>query len=322
MKQLLRILVLAIFSLTSSVGYTQLPTGVTSPQGTTTTSTATPNAESAPVDGGQISTNGAARQGASSNGSASQIAQMIGQGLLATGTAMMPPCSASMCSCCPTAAMLIAMGILGLMQSGANKGTAAQHKYVASTSNQGNDGTSAAGYDTLGSLENVPGFTPSDLKKIDDLKKYGVTYKDGKFTMPNGKSFGLNDVNNPNAMANAGVSAADFAKAMAQAAALEKKAGEQVEKVGAHTASQGFENGVGGGGSSGPGSSDEEETYAGGGAKAARDPAASVAGMTKSYNGELIGVAGDSIFEMMARRYRQKSKEESFLPPESAPMSN
>jgi hypothetical protein len=317
MRQVLQIFILTVFTLTSSLGaYADgLPIGVTGPTGATTTGstpgTSTPSTPP-PKDGMQISANGAARQGQSSNSSASQIAQMIGQSLLSAGQAMMPPCSASFCSCCPQAAMMIAMGILGLMQSGGNKSTAGQHGYVAATTNQGADGLD--GYDTQGSLENIPGFESS---KIEDLAKLGVKYKDGKFTLPNGKSFSLSDVNNPQAMANAGVSAADYAKAMAQAAALEKKATEQVEKVGAHTASQGFESG--GGTAAIPTAS--EEVAALGGLKA-RDPASSVAGMTKSYNGELIGVAGDSLFEMMARRYRQKSKEENFLPPESAPTSS
>ena len=51
-----------------------------------------------------------------------------------------------------------------------------------------------------------------------------------------------------------------------------------------------------------------------------REPA-SVAGMVKNYNGEMIGVSGDNIFDMMTRRYREKDGKDNFLPPESSPDS-
>jgi hypothetical protein len=37
------------------------------------------------------------------------------------------------------------------------------------------------------------------------------------------------------------------------------------------------------------------------------------AGMSKNYNGEPIGVAADSIFLMMNRRYKVKESQDSFF---------
>jgi hypothetical protein len=45
-----------------------------------------------------------------------------------------------------------------------------------------------------------------------------------------------------------------------------------------------------------------------------REPA-SVEGLAKDFNGELIGVAGDDIFKMMNRRYKLKSAQDSFIGP-------
>jgi hypothetical protein len=40
---------------------------------------------------------------------------------------------------------------------------------------------------------------------------------------------------------------------------------------------------------------------------------ASAEGLSKDFNGELIGVSGDDIFKMMNRRYRLKTDQDSFL---------
>lgn len=48
------------------------------------------------------------------------------------------------------------------------------------------------------------------------------------------------------------------------------------------------------------------------GAKSRRP--SSVAGMSKDFNGDKIGVAQDSLFEMLHRRYRVHNDANSFLP--------
>ena len=46
-----------------------------------------------------------------------------------------------------------------------------------------------------------------------------------------------------------------------------------------------------------------------------RNPANSK-GLTKNFNGDPIGVASDSIFEMMSRRYNLKNTQKTFFGPE------
>lgn len=278
------------------------------------------------LDGAPLTTgpsqNTAANQSKNNNNSASQIAQQIGQSLLSSGTAMAPSCC-STGGCCSAAMMLIAMGLMGLAQSGANKSAAGQHGYNGSL-NTSNGPSIPNPYNPGGN--NPDSVNPSVVggmggkELADKLSGFGVKYdtKSGKFTMPNGKSFSTSDVMNPNAMANAGVSPSEYKSAMDMAKAAEKKAADSVEKMGALTAANGFDSGGSGGGSASsklPPSLDEAGIP---GAPMKREPT-SVAGMVKNYNGEMIGVSGDNIFEMMARRYREKASKDNFLPPESSP---
>lgn len=320
MKIYIRLLTAFIFSATSfnlrvyADEATTTPTPTTTP--TTTTASTTPSTYNA--------SDGASK----SNGSAGQIAQTVGQGLLSAGTGMMPGCVASKCSCCPAAAMLIAMGILGLIQAGGNKGSSGQNAGVAGTAaGYGTTNPYGDNYDTSGNLDSNGATTnPAVLAATKEAAKAGVKYNatTGTVTTPDGKSMKLSDVMNKDAMANSGVSAGDYANAMAQAANLEKlgaaKAAAESEKIGAHTAAMGFAEGGGSGGGNRAGSADSSDASgAGSGARTPADAKVSVAGMRKGYNGDMIGVSGDSIFSMMNRRYQQKSKEEGFLFPESKP---
>lgn len=310
MKTSLRVTVAALF-LASTVAPSlapagEVPPGVSyvAPAPATTTTTSVSGTKGA-------SQNAAALGSQGSNKSASGIANAIGSSLLATGSAMMPPCAAQMCACCPMAAMLIAMGLMGLAQSGANKGTAAQHGVNASLNQDYNTAADPTRDASTVSATGLGG------KAISDLKKYGVNYdaKSGKFTLPDGKSFSLSDVGNANAMSAAGVSDAQYKQAMNMAKDAEKKASDALSK----SKLAGFENGVSGGGGGLPAlrSPAADEDIAGG--KALPKPDGNVAGMARNFNGDKIGVAGDDIFAMMARRYREKDNKESFLSPEAAP---
>ena len=86
-------------------------------------------------------------------------------------------------------------------------------------------------------------------------------------------------------------------------------------KIGAATEATGFDDGGGSGAGSTASSSDSGAGYAPVAAApvgVVRDPS-SLAGMQKNYNGEPIGVAADSIFLMMNRRYKVKESQESFF---------
>ncbi|HRO67257.1 MAG TPA: hypothetical protein PL182_06820 [Pseudobdellovibrionaceae bacterium] len=289
---------------------------------TNATKTSAGNSLNPNIDMNAPSANQSANAGQGSNSSAGQIAQMVGQALQATGSAMMGSCCGNPggASCCAKGAMLLGMGILGMIQAGQNKSTAGQHGYVGDITYGGDNpyGSDGYGSDTPGTSDP---FSPAVKNKISELEGKGFEFnaKNGTLSIPGGKSFKLSDVTNKDAMGNAGVSGADYAANMATAAGLEKKAVSDVEKIGAHTASQGMADGGsgGGGGRSVSSTTDgsDEVSYR----QKADDPKPTVAGMMKSYNGEMIGVAGDSIFAMMARRYQQKHKEESFLPPDSSP---
>ncbi|MBX3041237.1 MAG: hypothetical protein KF789_11080 [Bdellovibrionaceae bacterium] len=274
------------------------------------------------IDMNAPSANQSAKAGQGSNSSAGQIAQMVGQALQATGSGMMGSCCGNPggAACCAKGAMLLGMGILGMMQAGMNKSTAGQHGYVGDVTYGGSDpyGTETNG---TGSPSTSDPFAPSVKDKIAELEGKGFEFnaKNGTLSMPGGKSFKLSDVTNKDAMSNIGVSADDYAANMAAAAGFEKKAIGDVEKIGAHTASQGMADGGSGGGGLGRSVSSTDGSDDLSYRQKANDPKPTVAGMMKSYNGEMIGVAGDSIFAMMARRYQQKHKEESFLPPDSSP---
>lgn len=260
--------------------------------------------------GGGASQNQAAKMGQSQNNSSSGIAQAIGAALIAAGAALMsnPPTV-------PPGAMLMALGMLAMAQSGANAGTAGAHG-AQSTLNQ-DYGTGA--YGTGGGTTTVPSMKGA----VAELKKYGVNYdaSSGKFTFPNGKTVSAKDLTNQAAMAEAGVSAADFAKAMDTVKDAEKKAAAEMKlKEALAKQAMSFDNPASGGGGATAASfrNPADDGSSSGGARRDR-PEVSVAGMSVNLGGDRIGVAGDDIFSMMARRYREKDNKDSFLPPNAAP---
>ncbi|MBX2988237.1 MAG: hypothetical protein KF802_10095 [Bdellovibrionaceae bacterium] len=330
MRKILRQTMAVMFALQSTAGASSWQ-DISAPPGVQPAPAASPTPSPAPATAPATAPGPAAQPNVSTpsqnqasqgsqgqNNSSSQIAQQVGQGLLSAGTSMMSSCAASQCSCCPAAAALIGMGLMGLAQSGANKGAGGQNGYVAGISAAGYD-PYGGNYDTSGSLDNIEPFKPSSdaVKNLSNiLAKDGVKFDGKKITLPDGKSINVSDMGNRESMAAAGISPSDINKAMNLAAELEKKAAAEVEKVGSHTASSGFSEG---GGGSGRSVASTDTSGGGGSGLSAADPKPTVAGMTRNYNGENIGVAGDSIFAMMARRYEIKKKEAVFLPPDSTP---
>lgn len=264
------------------------------------------------------SMNGAANQGSGSNMDASSISNAIGSSQLASGNAQMPGCSAQMCSCCPSALMQIMQGLMGLAQGGANKDTGDQQAGVADITSAGGGGTGDTSASTTTSvaqsLDQVASFGQGK-KVVDGLKAYGVTYKNGTFTMPNGGTISAGDVGSQSAMEAAGVTPAEFAKNNQRIADLEKKLSAELTKP---SSGSGYSDSGGGSGSSSSHSSDSELTASRAPAKV-KDAPVSVAGMSRNFNGDMVGVAGDNLFVMMNRRYQQKSRDEGFLPADSAP---
>lgn len=223
----------------------------------------------------------------------------------------------------------IAMGGMSFQQAKAHGGASGQAAFSAGlTDGLGNQFGSGNLNPTMDSeLDrklNADPFVKNAMNKLNDLKTSGI-FNDKNGTIKVGdKKFKMSDFSSPAAMAAAGIPKSSIDGAMAAARDAEKLAFSKLEKlkVGAMTASSGYEEGGGGGGGA-AGSSDDSGAsgYAGVGAGLGgsaglgavdRGPS-NVAGMQKMYNGEPIGVAADDIFGMMNRRYQLKHSQESFL---------
>ncbi|MEN0059186.1 MAG: hypothetical protein AAGB31_10165 [Bdellovibrio sp.] len=211
--------------------------------------------------------------------------------------------------------MEVMLGMLSLQQGGADGKTASSAALTGF--NTDGLGTSYGVADTNPEVSAILKAAQDDLAK---LEKAGIiNTKDGTATV-NGKTYSLSDVSSDSAMAAAGLSQSNIDSLKSLNAAIEKKAAEKVEKMklGSATATNGFEEG-GGGSLKGPDSLASSESDGFSSAALAgrskvgidRDPSA-LAGMQKNYNGEPIGVAADSIFLMMSRRYKVKESQESF----------
>jgi hypothetical protein len=155
---------------------------------------------------------------------------------------------------------------------------------------------------------------------MDKLQDQGVKIdlKKGIIKTPNGKQFSASNMDSTAGMKAMGASDTDiknFKDMMAQAAKVAEK------NVKAADGTDMFGDGSIGGGGKSSSNSAGVNPYAGAAQAGAgpqlginRDPA-QVAGMKKSFNGEPIGVSGDSLFNMIDRRYELHDKNGSFLPP-------
>jgi hypothetical protein len=228
-------------------------------------------------------------------------------------------------SACAVAALFTAMGIMSMKQAAANGDKAGQSYNTADLS----DAYGTGNYNSGSASSSDPDYQSaaavgsSYMKKaeagLNSLKSQGLVNSSGtKITSPNGNSYNVSDLGTTAGMASAGIPQGAIDSAMATSKQIEKKALEKV-KIGAMTAASGFEEGSGGGSGRSPsndgGGSGVGYPY---GAKSAsslldKDPSRLAAGMSKNYNGEPIGVAADSIFMMMTRRYKVKESQDSFF---------
>lgn len=218
----------------------------------------------------------------------------------------------------------VAMGIMSMAQGNAHGATQNQASFTGSLT----DGT---GTDNgPGNLDPMDPRNPNSpllkdptmraaMNHIKDLEKKGLLNQKKGTIKVNGKDMKIKDFASADSMAAAGLPAGAIAGAGDYAKEVAKKAAEKMEKLklGAMTASTGYEEGSGGGSSSVSSGDDGSMSLAAtagpaNGLGAARDPS-SLAGMQKNYNGEPIGVAADSIFHMMNRRYKVKESQESFF---------
>lgn len=268
-------------------------------------------------------TSGIQSAGKSSSGN-NKVGMILGIGATAyAGYNAVAACSSESPSC-PwwVAGTLAAATVTGYMMSAKKKSdstvaavtdpTAGASTGAGSTANNGN-GLSTVAYDQDPAWQNAQ-------KSIDQLKAAGWNVNPSNGTATNtktGQTISASDLSSPASMAAAGYSASDikaFEGIMDQANA----AGKKLAASRGADASGSLFDGVAGGGKSGStvGSSllngSELKAVARQNLGVNRDPA-QVAGMSKSYNGEQIGVAQDSLFNMIDRRYQLHDKNGNFL---------
>lgn len=278
--------------------------------------------------------NSSADNAKKSNDKTSMVSQIIGVANMGIGAMHMAEYISSEGTdggALAQAILHFAMGAMSFQQAGANKNTAGQ----AGLTNF--DSSSLNPYGTLGAetnyldpnsnvdpsvkgLVNTKGFM--DTKKALTSKNglYGVKMdpKTGVITTPDGKTYDPSSLTDKAAMSKAGFSDSIIDGAYAANAAFEKEAKKKVggvESIGAATASNGYQDG---GSSANYGGASTATSSGGGyGSSSSRVPASGnkVAGLTKNFNGEKIGVAAENIFNMMTRRFKVMEKRDSFFDP-------
>lgn len=225
----------------------------------------------------------------------------------------------------------VGFGALALLQSQAHGGTAdfsaGNANYTSGNGSSSGTGTGSTTSETSNSNSNanVMGASINSGKaieaygiktgtKIDPLKKT-ITFK-------NGKSYKFSDFSSKEAMEKAGFPSAAISGALASAKIAEeqalKEASKKAGKLNANLEADGGSGGASGFGGAGAGSEDVMMGGLGGSHNgkmhdpSLREPT-SVAGMSKTFNGEPIGVSADDIFKMMNRRYEVKKTQDSFM---------
>lgn len=146
---------------------------------------------------------------------------------------------------------------------------------------------------------------------------------DGSVQTKDGKIYKISDFANEEAMIKAGLSPSD-AKALAKQLYGEggvlAASGLDAEGLLKDANKKSAEFGVPGIGDGGAGSSGSGKGNLGSGknfkdALNATKRKPSSAGLTRNFNGDIIGASGDDIFLMMNRRYRLKNEQDSFIAP-------
>lgn len=276
----------------------------------------------------------------SQNDKSSGISQIVGVANMAVGAMHVKQafscCGPQGCPCMPSelaqAALHFAMGAQSFQQAGANKNTSGQAGltgYDTSAINAFGDPGAETNYldpntnidPNLRNIVNTKGFmdTKKALTSKDGLNGVKMDPKTGVITTPDGKTYDPNSLTDKAAMSKAGFSDATIDGAYAANAAFEKEAKKKVggvESIGAATASNGYQDG--GSGASYGGASTATSSGGGyGSSGSSRIPAGGnkVAGLTKNFNGEKIGVAAENIFNMMTRRFKVMEKRDSFFDP-------
>lgn len=269
----------------------------------------------------------------SQNKKSQGISQIIGVANMGLGAMYAAECSSQNYGACAQAALHFVMGAMSFQQAGANgkaAGQAGATGYDTSATNPfGDPGAEINHLDpNVDSTKdkNLSGLV--NTKKLNEIKRdlmgpgIGGVKMDSKgiITTPDGKTYDSNQLTDKAAMAKAGFSDSAIDAALAansafEKAAIKKMGGADTVGIGAATAENGFSDG--GGGAKYGSASSMDQRSGGGYADKSRNPANTnkIAGLTKNFNGERIGVAAENIFNMMTRRYKTKEKQDAFFDP-------
>lgn len=269
-----------------------------------------------------------------SNNSTNVISQIIGVANMGLGAMYASQCPHSGAACAKSALHFL-MGAMSFKQASANKSAAGQ----AGLTNY--DSSSLNPYGTLGTetnyldpnsnvdpdvrdLVNTKSFiqTKNALTSPNGLNGMKMNPKTGVITTPDGKTYDPSKLTDKESMSKAGFSDAVIDGAFAANAAFEKEAKKKAgasssEAIGAATAANGYQEGGSGGASYAGASTATYNNGSGYGSGSSRNPASKnkVAGLTKNFNGEKIGVAAENIFNMMTRRFKVMEKRDAFFDP-------
>lgn len=260
----------------------------------------------------QVSVSDTAKQIENSNSSGAQTFAQISTALGIAGSICAASCNHG--GCCPKAPILFAMSALASMQSGANSGTAGGARDMYNDSFcPGCNGVDPTDPYNRKAANGKYGNDILNRLATDGINGFKLSPDGQSILGPDGKKYDVKNYSSPGAMAAAGLSKATIDDVMSIAAKAEKDA---IKKIGAHTAANGYAEG-GGAGSGSTSQVQQEDPFVGyGTAKPEaykRDVAGqNVAGLTKNFNGEPIGVAADDIFTMMKRRYKVKEQQDNF----------
>ncbi len=217
------------------------------------------------------------------------------------------------------ASVYFGMGALAFMQAREMSKAAKKSKGTYGRINSKLDGDTDTDGDGDGTGDPSTDLDPASASNLKASLKTAaangikVDLKNGQVTGPDGKVLKPSDLASADAMRRAGMSADDIMKAQK---AIDQVSKDAQKKAG--YANYSFAEDEGGGGGKSGSKGDQNISISGGGlgakggADSKRDPA-QVAGMTKLFNGEPIGVASDSLFDMIERRYKLKDKQDYFL---------
>ncbi|MBL7544739.1 MAG: hypothetical protein JNL11_13060 [Bdellovibrionaceae bacterium] len=275
------------------------------------------------------------------NNSAGALSKIVGVVNMGIGAVNAASCGPQCGSCCAMAVLHFAMGALSFKQASNHSGTSGQSSLTGVDTSAwkdpfGNPNASEVNHLSTDDSSKDAGLAAAvNTGKFNEIKKnlFGsgingikMDPKTGKITDSNsGKTYDSAALNSAKSMADAGFSPSDISTAMDAASKAEKAAMKKLgltEGIGAATAENGYIEGSGGTGGAGAmtGSSADSTNYSGGrglasSGGAVKIPSNQIAGLTKNFNGERIGVSAENIFHMMNRRYKTKEKQNSFLDP-------